>query len=134
MREGGGPAFPDARVLLERHGLRAKKHFGQNFLTSERVFRAIVAAAGDGNSQLVANVGTGGEITVLELARTVVELCGGASPIQHAPQRAGEILKSRARVDRLRDALEQPTEHQTGTAVSSGRMGTHSSPKISGSA
>src|SRR5215468_4782765 len=52
-----------------------------------------------------ANVGTGGEITVLELARSIVELCGGRSAIELAPQRPGEILKSRARVDRLRDAL-----------------------------
>ena len=39
MRDIGGPAFPSASALLDRHGLRAKKHFGQNFLTSERVFR-----------------------------------------------------------------------------------------------
>jgi nucleoside-diphosphate-sugar epimerase len=42
---------------------------------------------------------------VLELARSIVELCGGRSTIEHLPPRAGEILKSRARVDRLRDAL-----------------------------
>ncbi len=66
---------------------------------------AIAAALRDGNSRVVANVGTGGEISVLELARTVVELCGGRSSIVHAPPRAGEIVKSRARVDRLRDVL-----------------------------
>jgi hypothetical protein len=38
---------------------------------------------------------------VLELARAVIELAGSGSAIQHAPPRAGEILKSRARVDRL---------------------------------
>ncbi|MBA3502750.1 MAG: hypothetical protein H0T65_20480, partial [Deltaproteobacteria bacterium] len=37
-------AFPDARVLLDRYGLRAKKSFGQNFLISDRAFRAIVDA------------------------------------------------------------------------------------------
>jgi nucleoside-diphosphate-sugar epimerase len=67
--------------------------------------RAIAAAAGDGNSRLIANVGTGGETSVLELARAVNELCGNRSTIEHAPPRAGEILKSRARVDRLRDQL-----------------------------
>jgi len=54
---------------------------------------------------VVANVGTGGEISVLEPARTDDELCGGRSPIEHAPPRDGEILKSRARVERLRDAF-----------------------------
>jgi UDP-glucose 4-epimerase len=77
----------------------------RDFVYVGDVVRAITAAVGDGNSRLVANVGTGGEITVLELARAVVQLCGGASTIDHAPQRAGEILQSRARVDRLRDAF-----------------------------
>jgi UDP-glucose 4-epimerase len=69
------------------------------------VVRALLAALGAGNSGLVANVGTGGEITVGELARAIVELCGGRSVIDHAPARAGEILRSRARVDRLRERL-----------------------------
>ena len=77
----------------------------RDFVYVGDVVRAITAALGDGGSRVVANVGTGGEISVLELARTVVELCGGRSPIEHAPARPGEILKSRARVDRLRDAL-----------------------------
>lgn len=42
---------------------------------------------------------------MLALARTIVELCGGKTAIDHLPARAGEILKSVARVDRLRDAL-----------------------------
>jgi UDP-glucose 4-epimerase len=77
----------------------------RDFVYVGDVVRAIRAALADGNSRTVCNVGTGGEITVLELARTIVELCGNKSAIEHAPARAGEILKSRARVDRLRDAL-----------------------------
>jgi UDP-glucose 4-epimerase len=77
----------------------------RDFVYVGDVVRAITAALGDGGSRVVANVGTGGEISVLELARTIVELCGGRSTIEHAPPRAGEILKSCARVDRLRDAL-----------------------------
>ena len=77
----------------------------RDFVYVGDVVRAIIAALGDGNARLVANVGMGGEISVLELARTIVDLCGGRSPIEHQPARAGEILKSRARVDRLRTAL-----------------------------
>jgi UDP-glucose 4-epimerase len=77
----------------------------RDFVYVGDVVRAIVAALGDGADRVVANVGTGGEITVLELARSIVELCGGRSTIEHEPPRAGEILKSRAQVDRLRDAL-----------------------------
>ncbi|HEY4240781.1 MAG TPA: NAD-dependent epimerase/dehydratase family protein [Kofleriaceae bacterium] len=84
--------------------------FGDGQQTRDFVFvgdvvRAITAALGDGNSRAIANVGTGKEITVRELAETVVELCGGTSTITHAPARAGEILRSLARVDRLRDLL-----------------------------
>ena len=84
--------------------------FGDGGQTRDFVFvgdvvRAILSASQDGNSRVVANVGTGNEVTVLELAKTIVDLCGGRSTIEHAPARAGEILKSRARVDRLRDAL-----------------------------
>lgn len=77
----------------------------RDFVYVGDVVRAIVSALGDRGNRLVANVGTGGEITVLELARSIVELCGGRSAIEHAPPRPGEILKSRARVDRMRDEL-----------------------------
>ncbi|MFT3698151.1 MAG: NAD-dependent epimerase/dehydratase family protein [Kofleriaceae bacterium] len=75
----------------------------RDFVYVGDVVRAIVAAVGDGNSRAVANVGTGGEITVLQLAKTIVELCGGTSQIKHADARAGEIMKSRADVSRLRE-------------------------------
>jgi UDP-glucose 4-epimerase len=77
----------------------------RDFVYVGDVVSAIVAALGDGNSRVVANVGTGGEISVLALARTVIDLCGGKSAIEFAPARAGEILKSRAKVERLRDLL-----------------------------
>jgi UDP-glucose 4-epimerase len=76
----------------------------RDFVYVGDVVRAIAAALRAERS-LVANVGTGGEITVLELARSIAELCGNRSTIEHAPARAGEILKSRARVDRLREQL-----------------------------
>src|SRR5688500_9320093 len=56
--------------------------FGDGSQTRDFVFvgdvvRAIVAGLGDGNSRAVCNVGTGGEITVLELAQAIVAQCGG---------------------------------------------------------
>jgi len=77
----------------------------RDFVYVGDVVRAIVAALADGNSRLVANVGRGSEITINQLAREIVRLRGGNSAIEHAPARAGEIAKSRARVDRLRDRL-----------------------------
>ena len=78
----------------------------RDFVYVGDVVRAIRAALDDGRRGFeVINVGTGTEIPVSELARTVVDLCGGRSPIEHAPPRAGEILRSRADVARLRDRL-----------------------------
>lgn len=82
--------------------------FGDGLQTRDFVYvgdvvRAITAALRDGNARAIANVGTGAEITVVELAQAIVALCGGNSEIRHAPPRAGEIVRSRARVERLRD-------------------------------
>ncbi len=55
----GVEAFPDARVLLAKHGLRAKKSFGQNFLISERVFRAIVDATVIADDDWIVEIGSG---------------------------------------------------------------------------
>lgn len=83
--------------------------FGDGGQTRDFVFvgdvsRAVVAAcfddAGDGSA---ANIGTGRETTVQELAATVVELCGGRSAIRHAEAREGEIRRSVARVERARE-------------------------------
>lgn len=53
-----GP-FPDARILLARYGLRAKKQFGQNFLVSERALRAIADATVTSDSDWIVEVGAG---------------------------------------------------------------------------
>ncbi|MCE9572349.1 MAG: SDR family NAD(P)-dependent oxidoreductase [Deltaproteobacteria bacterium] len=78
----------------------------RDFVYVGDVARAVVAAAmSDSTSRVALNVGTGREITVLELARIVVELCGGRSAIQHAAPRAGEIVRSVAAVERAHTAL-----------------------------
>jgi len=52
------------------------------------------------------NVGTGREITINELARTVVDLCGGSATIRHAEARAGEIVRSVAQVTRAASLID----------------------------
>ncbi len=67
-------AFPDARTLLDRHGLRAKKWFGQNFLVSERAFRAIVDATVVADDDWIVEIGPGlGTLT----ARLAERICEG---------------------------------------------------------
>ena len=65
--------FADARVLLERYGLRAKKAFSQNFLISERVFRAIVDATIKADDDWVVEIGAGLGTLTARLAERVPE-------------------------------------------------------------
>jgi len=62
------PAFPDARMLLARYGLVAKKSWGQNFLVSERVYRAIVDATVKTDQDWVVEVGSGLGTLTMRLA------------------------------------------------------------------
>ena len=48
------------------------------------------------------NVGYGRKMTVKELAREVIRLTGSASPIEHKPERLGDVKHSLASADKLR--------------------------------
>ncbi len=65
--------FPDPRVLLRRHGLRAKKTWGQNFLIAETVYRAIVDAAIGSDDDWVVDIGAGLGTLTMRLAERVPE-------------------------------------------------------------
>lgn len=65
--------FPDARQLLERHGLAAKKSWGQNFLVSERVYRAIVDATVARDDDWIVEIGAGLGTLTMRLAERVPE-------------------------------------------------------------
>lgn len=79
MTEGNGEGsarrepFPDARVLLERYGLRAKKSFSQNFLVSDRAFRAIVDATVKADDDWIVEIGAGLGTLTARLAERVPE-------------------------------------------------------------
>ena len=66
-------AFPDARVLLSRYGLTAKKHFGQNFLVGERTFRAIVDATVSADDDWIVEIGAGLGTLTTRLAERIPE-------------------------------------------------------------
>jgi UDP-glucose 4-epimerase len=78
----------------------------RDFVYVGDVARVVVDAAFSSEGDRVAmNVGTGREVTINELARTVVDLCGGRSQIRHAEARAGEIVRSVAAVGRATEVL-----------------------------
>ena len=70
LAQAVGP-FPDARVLLERYGLRAKKAFGQNFLISERALRAIADATVTTDEDWIVEIGAGLGTLTAQLAERV---------------------------------------------------------------
>ena len=57
--------------MLARHGLGAKKSWGQNFLHDRSVLERIVAAAGAGADDVVVEIGAGlGTLTARSRARS----------------------------------------------------------------
>ena len=64
-------AFPDARALLGKYGLHAKKQFGQNFLVNERAFRAIVDATVRTPDDWIVEIGSGVGTLTMRLAQRV---------------------------------------------------------------
>ena len=83
----------------------------RDFVYVGDVARAVVTAAlADGGDGTPMNVGTGGETSVRALAETLVALAGADVAIQHAPARAGEIVRSVAAVDRLATQLDVRAE------------------------
>ena len=65
-----GP-FPDARILLDKYNLRAKKQFGQNFLISERALRAIADATVTSDEDWIVEIGAGLGTLTAQLAERV---------------------------------------------------------------
>lgn len=65
--------FPDARELLRKHGLGAKKSWGQNFLVAERAYRAIVDATVRADDDWIVEIGAGLGTLTMRLAERVPE-------------------------------------------------------------
>ncbi|HWD20009.1 MAG TPA: NAD-dependent epimerase/dehydratase family protein [Verrucomicrobiae bacterium] len=91
---------------------QARRHepiriFGDGGQTRDFIFVKDIAAANahfalHDSATGVFNVAYGGQTSVLELARTIIQLTGSRSVIEHAPERAGDVRHSVAAIDRLR--------------------------------
>ena len=84
-------AFPDPRTLLKRHGLSAKKSWGQNFLVSGRVYRAIVDATVATEYDWIVEIGSGLGTLTMRLAERVPE--GKVLAVERDPDMVG-VLKA----------------------------------------
>ncbi len=95
----GVEAFPDARVLLAKYDLRAKKSFGQNFLISERVFRAIVDASVSADDDWIVEIGAGLGTLTARLAERVSE--GKVIALEHDADMVAVLKAELAGVDNV---------------------------------
>src|SRR5262249_20711805 len=86
--------FPDARSLLGRYGLHAKKRFGQNFLISDRVFRAIVDATVTADDDWIVEIGAGLGTLTARLAERVPE--GKVIALERDPDMVAGLPAERA--------------------------------------
>ncbi len=91
--------FPDARILLERYGLRAKKSFGQNFLISERAFRAIVDATVIADDDWIVEIGAGLGTLTSRIAERIPE--GKLIAIERDPDMVKVLRAELAGVDNV---------------------------------
>jgi 16S rRNA (adenine1518-N6/adenine1519-N6)-dimethyltransferase len=91
--------FPDARVLLGRYNLRAKKALGQNFLISDRAFRAIVDATVRGDDDWIVEIGAGLGTLTARLAERVPE--GKVIALERDPDMIAVLRAELAGVDNV---------------------------------
>ncbi|MBA3452348.1 MAG: ribosomal RNA small subunit methyltransferase A [Deltaproteobacteria bacterium] len=92
-------AFPDARVILGRYGLQAKKSFGQNFLISERAFRAIVDATVRSDEDWIVEIGAGLGTLTARLAERVT--AGKVIALEHDADMVKVLRTELAGVDNV---------------------------------
>jgi 16S rRNA (adenine1518-N6/adenine1519-N6)-dimethyltransferase len=92
-------AFPDARTLLGKYGLHAKKSFGQNFLVSDRAFRAIVDATVRTDSDWIVEIGAGLGTLTARLCERVPE--GKVIALERDPDMIAVLKAELAGVDNV---------------------------------
>ena len=110
-RQAADSDYAAAVPIFAERGLRGDRLtiYGDGQQTRDFVFVADVAEAifraGTGEAAGVFNVGTGRQISVLELADTLAKLTGGPADHAFEAPRAGDVRSSTADVSQTRKAL-----------------------------
>ncbi len=78
----------------------------RDFIYVGDVARAVATVClSDEGSGMIANLGTGQQTSINELARTILEICGSDARLRYAEARAGDIRDSVAEISRIREIL-----------------------------
>ena len=86
----------------------------RDFIYVKDIVGALVFAATTEAAHGTLNVGYGRKMTVLELAREVLRLTGSSSPIEHKPERLGDVRHSMASSDKLQSIGWRPAHSVAG--------------------
>ena len=80
----------------------------RDFIYVKDIVGALSFAAETKGVAGVFNAGYGGQMTVNDLAEGILKATGSTSPLEHAPERPGDVRHSRSSAQRLRDAGRNP--------------------------
>lgn len=80
----------------------------RDFIFVKDIVRALAFAATTPGVSGTFNAGYGGQITINELANTIIGQAGSSSKVLHGPERAGDVKHSRASADKLMSAGWKP--------------------------
>lgn len=115
-RQDPGSAYAAAVPIFIRQALAGQPLtiFGdggqtRDFVYVQDVVAANVFAASQPSLTGVFNVGYGGQLSILDLARRILAATGSSSTIRHAPARPGDVRHSCASIDKLRAAGFRPS-------------------------
>ncbi|MBU4222183.1 MAG: SDR family oxidoreductase [Euryarchaeota archaeon] len=86
--------FADDKLVIYGDGLQTR-----DFIFVKDVVRANIMAAESGESGIF-NIGSGEAVTINELAEVIINLCGKNLEIVHVEPREGDIMHSRASIER----------------------------------
>jgi UDP-glucose 4-epimerase len=110
-RQPGDSAYAAAVPIFMERGLRGETltiygdgHQTRDFVFVDDVAESVLRAA-EAPASGVFNIGTGYAIEILELARVITQLTGGASGRRFEPLRPGDVRSSTADVTRAQAAL-----------------------------
>jgi 16S rRNA (adenine1518-N6/adenine1519-N6)-dimethyltransferase len=133
----GAARYPSPRALLEKHGLRAKKSWGQNFLGDEEILDHIARLAVEHPGERVVELGAGlGHLTARLAARgasvVAVERDRDMAAVLRA-ELAGRVAiveADAARLDYQRLAAGWPNANSTSTATRASTATPTAPPKL----
>jgi UDP-glucose 4-epimerase len=95
------PIFVDRAVKNEAITVYGDGEQTRDFIYVKDIVAANVHLATQASLSGVYNVAYGGRITINELAKKIIVICGSRSEIRHLPERPGDVKHSQASVDKL---------------------------------